>query len=70
MASLSVVLVLCIAGLQQYRSFHRSQVTENAAMISDFASVPGPEILKDFEAIHQMRQVSTFSDDDLVTALQ
>ena len=70
MASVTVALLLCIAGLFQYRSFHRSQVAQNAAMISDLASVPGPEILNDFEAIHQMRQVTTFSDNDLLTALQ
>ena len=70
LASLGVVLVLSIAGFHQYRSFHRGQVAQNAAMISDLAAIPGPEILKDFEAIHQMRQVTSFSDDDLVTALQ
>lgn len=69
-ASLSVVIVLCVTGFYQYRSFHRDQVAQNAAIISDLASVAGPEILKDFEAIHQMRQVTAFTDDDLVTALQ
>ena len=36
----------------------------------DLASVPNPEVFRDFEAINQFRQVSTVSDDELLRVLR
>ena len=69
-AGLSLLLVLGVTGLNQYRAYTRTQVAKSAAIISDLASLPGPEIFRDFEAIQQLRQASAFTDDALLAALQ
>lgn len=47
----------------------RAAVEAVRAISSDLAVLPNPEVLKDFEVINQIRQVSAGSDDDLLIAL-
>ena len=69
-AGFALILVLGLTGFNQYRAYTQTQAAKGAAIISDLASVPGPEILRDFEAIQQLRRVPLFTDDELLAALQ
>ena len=66
---------LAIAGLVaigiQYRSIIRSKPEEVLVNLPvDFAKLPTPDVLADFDAINQLRQAAVTTDDQLLEALQ
>ena len=67
----TAALMLGLFGVHEYRVSKRAQMTDDVMMVSkDAAKLPSPEVLQDFDAINQLRQVSMTSDDDLLIALQ
>jgi anti-sigma factor RsiW len=75
--------VVVAFGAYQYRinqsaiakaQIHHAQLVHEMRSLShlssDLAAVPAPEVLKDFDAINQFRQVTAVSDDDLLKVLQ
>ena len=69
-ASGFVLAVALIWGGYQYREHQIQRTMEDVRAISrEIAALPSPEVLKDFEAINQFRQVSAVADDELLTAL-
>ncbi|HTD66157.1 MAG TPA: hypothetical protein VK846_06455 [Candidatus Limnocylindria bacterium] len=67
----TAALVLGLVGMHEYSVSKRTQLANDVALVSkDAAKLPSAEVLQDFDAINQLRQVSMTSDDDLLIALQ
>ena len=74
------VAVAIAFGAHQYRlvqtarahdQIERVQLARELRVVSqEIASVPSPELFTDFDAINQIRQVSSVSDDELLKVLQ
>lgn len=72
--------LLIAAGTHQYRvqqstraqtQIEQAQLVHEIRSLSqDLASLPGPEVFRDFDAINQFRQVGTGSDDELLRVLR
>ena len=72
-----LALLLAGGGLHQYHSLTRARIARDLAKIPVVLTLPDPKALIDFEPIRQFSRVShpagraeTFSDDDLLKALQ
>jgi len=68
----SVILIALLAGfgVLRYREHQRIEMVESVSNVTPVASVLQPEILKDFDAIQQLRHVPVVSDAELLAALQ
>jgi negative regulator of sigma E activity len=67
----AAVALAVALGFYEWRSTKQKQL--EGALVSlpiDFAKMPAPDVLADFDAINQLRQVSMTTDDDLLKALQ
>jgi len=70
-ASALLLLVVVVAGFQQYRGYTRKQVADSVGKFYSVTTVfPRPEVFEDFEVIHQLGQVQPVSDEELLAALQ
>jgi len=69
-ASVLIVVLLIGAGVHQYREHKRTEMARSVAQVTPFASVLKPDIIKDFDAIQQLRHVPIVSDEELLAALQ
>ncbi len=69
----AVVVVVLVAGLVSYHHVvevaRRAEFRQSVAVVSQVASLPGPEALKDFDAI-LLSKPSPSADVGLLTALQ
>jgi anti-sigma factor RsiW len=63
------VAVFALAGIYEYRAVKRTQFANQVRRL-DLAHVPAPDVLEDFEAINQLRQVAVTSDEELLKAFQ
>jgi anti-sigma factor RsiW len=76
LAAIFGLMIVGVLGVNEYRIRQdRSALAQNVRRVSqDLAAlpptIPGPEIFRDFDAIHTLRQVSVVSDDELLTVLQ
>lgn len=64
------VVVVSFVSWQQYDLHNRQQLAESVAKVSEVANLPSVDVLKDFEAIRRLSQISPESDMDLLAALQ
>ena len=63
--------LLALFGTHEILVSRRAQLARDVAFVSkDILKLPSPEVLQDFDAIDQLRQISATSDDDLLIALQ
>jgi len=66
LAPVSLALVVAITAFVHYRkSDHQNRIINSVALVTS-SDVPGPEILKDFDAIEKLPP----TDEDLLAALQ
>jgi len=70
LAAAAVALAVVGFSLWQYRAQDRRRVAESVQAISTVASVPGVELLQEFELINRLRQLPAGDDDGLITALR
>ena len=64
--------VILSAGLVSYHEFHAARLKDyvnSVAVVSDVSSLPGPDVLKDFDAIRASNP-ATLPDEDLLAALK
>jgi hypothetical protein len=66
----AVIAVAVLAGFGVLRHREHQAMVESVANVTPFASVLQPEIIKDFDAIRQLRYVPVVSDEELLAALQ
>ena len=66
----AVAALAVLAGLGVLRHREHQAMVESVANVTPFASVLEPEIIKDFDAIRQLRYVPVVSDEELLAALQ
>jgi hypothetical protein len=70
---MAVAAVVLVAGLFSYeqatRAARRAEYAKSVAAVSDVASLPGPEVLKDFDAI-RVSNPSSAPDEELLSALK
>jgi anti-sigma factor RsiW len=67
----SAAVVLAVFGVHQFRTTQNRQLVKDIALVSqDVAKLPTAEVLRDFDTIESMRQLSASSDDELFLALQ
>jgi len=66
----AVIAVAVLAGFGVVRHREHQRIVESVANVTPVASVLRPEILKDFDAIQQLRHVPAVSDAELLAALQ
>jgi anti-sigma factor RsiW len=66
-----LILLAGASALLFYRNVNQQQtLARNVAKVSTLASLPGPEVLQDFEAINQLRYASSASDEALIEFLR
>lgn len=66
-----VVAALALLAWQGQRLSKQTTLARDASfVVRDLAALPGPEVMRDFDVIDQLRQVPTATDDDLLAALQ
>jgi hypothetical protein len=68
----AVAAVILGAGFVSYREFvtlKLSRYGESVAAVSNVASLPAPDVLRDFDAIRAMNRTPS-ADEDLLAALQ
>lgn len=69
----AIAAVVLVAGLvsfeQATKSSRRAEYAKSVTAVSDVASLPGPEVLKDFDAI-RVSNPSPVADEELLTALK
>ena len=69
-ASVGILIASVFAGFNFYEAHRRSTATEMVSVLSDItAAFPSPQVLEDFDAIHELRTAPAFSDEELVAAL-
>ncbi len=73
----AALALLATATLQGYRRLDRTRLVRDLAKLPAVATVPSPEVLRDFDAIRQLslvtppaKEPAALSDDDLLKALQ
>ena len=64
LATATIIVVLGLMAVQQYRQRERARVVES------LANLPNVEMLQDFDAIARLSQVRGTADEDLLAALQ
>ena len=68
-AGFALAVALLWGGYQYHEQQQERTLADVRAFSRELASVPNPEVLMDFDAINQMRQVSAVADDDILVAL-
>ncbi len=67
----TAAVALTVAGTHEFRVSQQKQLARDVSFVGhDLAAAPAPEVLQDFDAINQLRQVAAGSDDELLIALQ
>ena len=67
----TAAVALTVVGTQGFRVSQQKQLARDVSFVGhDLSLAPAPELLQDFDAINQLRQVAAGSDDELLTALQ
>jgi hypothetical protein len=72
-ASALLLAFLVVTGVLQYREhqqIERTQLVDSVTQLTPVASVLRPELMRDFDAIQQLRYVPSVSDQELLAALQ
>lgn len=67
-ASVGLLLALGVAGAFEYRIYRRTQLARGVRDVTSVVALTGPEVLQDFEAIHELPPAR--ADLDLLAALQ
>jgi anti-sigma factor RsiW len=71
LAGAGVAAVLAVFVWRDHRASERTQLVRDASLISkDGASLPGAEVLRDFDAIDSLRHLPPSNDDGILIALQ
>ena len=65
-----LLLLLGGTGYHLLGQLARAQVAKSVVKVAEVAPVAQADIFEDFDAIHQLSQVSKVSDEDLLAALQ
>jgi hypothetical protein len=65
----ALTLGLALISYHHFRDVHRLKLAQDAAVVSQVASLPNPKILEDFEAIRAMSQAPA-ADEELLRVLQ
>jgi hypothetical protein len=68
----SVLLLGLLAGtaVVQYREHQREEMVDDVMHVAPVAAVLPPDVLQNFDAIHQLGHVPTVSEQELLIALQ
>lgn len=68
----SVLLLGLLAGtaVVQYREHQREEMAQGVMHVTPVAAVLPPDVLQNFDAIHQLGHVPTVSEEELLAALQ
>jgi hypothetical protein len=61
---------LALMAYEQYRGRTRAELVRSVVTFSDVAALPGPEVLRDFDAIKKLPQTAPADDDELLAALK
>ena len=69
-ASVGLLLALGVAGAFEYRIYTRTQLARGVRDVSSVVALTGPDVLQDFEAIHELPAAPAKADLDLLAALQ
>ncbi|MST94066.1 MAG: hypothetical protein EXS33_02130 [Pedosphaera sp.] len=69
-ASVGLLLALGVAGAFEYRTYTRTQLARGVRDVSSVVALTGPDVLQDFEAIHELPAAPAKADLDLLAALQ
>jgi hypothetical protein len=69
-ASTAVVTVAAILAVNQHKALARQEMAEQMKVMAAVAPVPSVDVLKDYEAIRRLSQVSSEPDLELLAALQ
>ena len=59
-----------MAGAFEYRIYTRTQLARGVRDVSSVVALTGPDVLQDFEAIHELPAAPAKADLDLLAALQ
>jgi hypothetical protein len=63
--------LLAVFGAHEYGTAKRNRLTDAVAFVSrDISKLPSAEVLRDFDAIEELRRAPVASDDELLIALQ
>jgi len=63
------LLAVALLVWQQHGATQRERVVAGAASVLQASALPGPEMLQDFDAIHQLSQLPPSTDLELLSAL-
>lgn len=69
-ASVALLLALGLGGAIEYRAHTRKQVARGVRDVTSVVGLAGPDVLQDFEAIHELPAAPAKADVDLLAALQ
>ncbi len=69
-ASVGLLLALGVAGAFEYRTYTRTQLAPGVRDVSSVVALTGPDVLQDFEAIHELPAAPAKADLDLLATLQ
>lgn len=69
-ASVGLLLALGVAGAFEYRTYTQTQLARGVRDVSSVVALTGPDVLQDFEAIHELPAAPAKADLDLLAALQ
>ncbi len=64
----AVAAVLAVAGLKHYQTGQQTALVVKD-LSHDLSLLSDPEVLRDFEAIEQLRQISVSADEELLSAI-
>jgi hypothetical protein len=67
-ATALIVATIGLFTLREHRVHQRAQLAQSVATVSGVASLPGPEILQDFDVINQMNHAA--ADKELLALMQ
>jgi hypothetical protein len=65
----AALCAVAFAGLQQYRSWQRSEMADSVLKISSVAALPDPRLFQDFDAIQRLNQLPAVDDAELIRIL-
>ena len=66
----ALLALLGISAWSEFQLQKRTRLAQSIATVISVADVPSPEILQDFDAIHQLQRVPPVTDEELIAALQ
>ncbi|HXG49273.1 MAG TPA: hypothetical protein VNO52_16740 [Methylomirabilota bacterium] len=65
-----LVLLAAATGFLYHQNSSQREFAQNVAAVPSLAAVPGPDILREFDAINQLRHATAASDDALIEYLR